>query len=139
MIPALQAKCSVRGPQNKMKMNLRTCCINIRRSPYSQFQTSYNSILIFNTCTVHILLFCTTTNKCTIFSQIITLIIFATIVSSSWSQKSMSCQVTQIFQLQLSGQHDSSINIQTATTQTDFIRIMTTKNFSPFYCNIGQF
>ena len=29
-------------------------------------------IYYFNTCTVHLLLFCTMTNKCTIISQIIT-------------------------------------------------------------------
>jgi len=35
------------------------------------------------------------------------------------------------------GQHDSSINIRTvymATTHTDYMRIVTTKDFSPFYC-----
>jgi len=38
------------------------------------------------------------------------------------------------------GQHDSSINIKivrvyTATTQTDFMRIVATKGFSPIYFN----
>jgi len=41
----------------------------------------------------------------------------------------------------ISGQHDGSINIQivyTATTQTDFMRIIT-KLFSPFYCKHDNF
>ena len=33
----------------------------------------------FNTCTVHLLLFCTMTNKCTIISQIITLLHVSTL------------------------------------------------------------
>jgi len=36
-------------------------------------------ISIFNTCTLHILLFCTMTNKCTIISQIITLLHVSTL------------------------------------------------------------
>jgi len=40
------------------------------------YQVKYVSCCIyyFNTCTVHLLLFCTMTNKCTIISQIITLL-----------------------------------------------------------------
>jgi len=30
-------------------------------------------LICFNTCTVHLLLFCTVTNNCTVISQIITL------------------------------------------------------------------
>jgi len=37
------------------------------------------SMLYFNTCTVHLLLFCTRTNKCTIISQIITLLHVSTL------------------------------------------------------------
>ena len=39
-------------------------------------------------------------------------------------------------------QHGSSINIKlvyTATTQTDFMRIVATKDFSPFYCKQANF
>ena len=40
------------------------------------------------------------------------------------------------------GQHDSSFNLKTvytATTQTDFMRIVTTKSFSQFYCKWDNF
>jgi len=47
-------------------------------------QTAYNQYLAklhqyFNTCTVHLLLFCTVTNKCTVISQIITLLHVSTV------------------------------------------------------------
>jgi len=42
---------------------------------YRQTQLVY----YFNTCTVHLLLFCTMTNKCTNFSQVITLIDVSTL------------------------------------------------------------
>jgi hypothetical protein len=38
--------------------------------------------------------------------------------------------------------HDSRINIKIvymATTQTDFMRIVATKDFSPFYCKYDNF
>jgi hypothetical protein len=43
------------------------CCLHTEK--YLQISNAY-----FNTCTVHLLLFCTMTNKCTIISQIITLL-----------------------------------------------------------------
>ena len=47
-------------------------------------QTACNQYLAklhqyFNTCTVHLLLFCTVTNKCTVISQIITLLHVSTV------------------------------------------------------------
>jgi hypothetical protein len=56
----------------------------------------------FNTCTVHILLFCTVTNKCIIISQIITFLHVSTLsCHPQGACKSIPCQVTQIFQMQL--------------------------------------
>ena len=58
-----------------------------------------------------------------------TLICSATIVSSSGNLRSMPCQVTQLFKLQLLGQYDSDISVKTATTQTGFMRTVATKSF----------
>jgi len=38
-----------------------------------------NSLFHFSTCTMHLLLFCTMTNKCTVISQIITLLHVSTL------------------------------------------------------------
>ena len=64
--------------------------------------TIFSKLFCLNTCTVHLLLFCTMTNKFTIISQIITLLHVSTlIVSSSGSLLSIPCQVTQVFRMQL--------------------------------------
>jgi len=41
---------------------------------YYYKQTGQHVYYYFNTCTMHVLLFCTMTKKCTIISQIITLL-----------------------------------------------------------------
>jgi hypothetical protein len=81
----------------------------------------------FNTCTMRLLLFCTMTNKYTIISQIITLLHVSTL--SCHLQGACNQYLAKLHKY-IPGQHDSSINIQTvytATTQTDFIRIVAAK------------
>jgi hypothetical protein len=102
--------------------------------------------IYFNTYTIHISLFCTVTKKCTIISQIITLLLLhyrfilgELVINALPSYKSISNATvrntksrcfTQVLCKYIPGQHDSNINIQivyTATTQTDFMRIAATK------------
>jgi hypothetical protein len=57
---------AILSTQNFWWPPLHTCV------PPSIFMAEHHFIPYFNTCTMHLLLFCTVTNKCTIISQIIT-------------------------------------------------------------------
>ena len=68
--------------------SVRYSCPILMKIEFSQWifeKHSKESItfLIFNTCIGHLLLFCTMTNKCTIVSQIITLLHVSTLSSHS--------------------------------------------------------
>jgi hypothetical protein len=69
-----------------------TRCEYIVRHRLHKLQFRY-----FNTCTVRLVLFCTMTNKCTIISQIITLLHVSTLSCHHQG----ACQVTQVLQMQL--------------------------------------
>jgi hypothetical protein len=62
---------------------LHSVCITSREEPFYPFNRRLvgpqnRSGCYFNTCTVHLILFCTMTKKCTIISQIITFLHIST-------------------------------------------------------------
>ena len=93
-------------------------------------QNCHTIFYYFNTCTVHFLLFCKITNKSAITINLL--------ITTHLHVSTLSCHLQGARIPYVPGKNDSSINIQTvhtATTQADFVIIVTMMILPHFISN----